>query len=101
MKDIEIEIKFKTKLKEILKELSKPKKYEPGFVDARRIISDGLSIIGMDSTDILGFAKEANENRARRVKGAQAWYKKMYQDGWRFVGAFEYEGLTYNGFVVM
>ena len=89
------------KLKEILKELSRPKKFEVGFVDARRVISDGLAIIGLDSTDILGFAKEANEVRTRRVKGAQAWFKKMYEDGWRFTGAFEYEGLLYNGFIVM
>lgn len=89
------------KLKEILKELVRPPKFEVGFVDARRIISDGLSIIGLDSTDILGFAKDANETRERRVKGAQAWYKRMYEDGWKFAGAFEYEGLLYNGFVVM
>ena len=80
----------KEKLKELLKEINRPKKYEIGFVDARRIISDGLSIIGLDATDILGFAKEANETRVRRVKGAQAWFKRMYQDGWRFGGAFEY-----------
>jgi len=89
------------KLKEIIKELAKPKKFEVGFVDARRIINDGLALIGMNATDILGFVKEANETRVRRVKGAHSWFKKMYEDGWRFAGAFEYEGLLYNGFIIM
>ena len=91
----------KTKLKEILKELIKPKKYEVGFVEARRVVDDGLAIIGLNATDILGFAKEANETRARRSKGAQAWFKRMYEDGWRFPGQFEYEGILHAGFILM
>ncbi len=93
----------KEKLKQILKELARPPKFEVGFVDARRVISDGLAIIGLDSTDILGFAKEENETIARRTKGAQAWFKRMYEDGWGFKGMFEYEGLRllYGGFIIM
>ncbi len=91
----------KEKLKELLKELSRPKKYEVGFADARRIVSDGLAIIGLDASDILGFAKEANKTKTRRTKGAQAWFKRMYEDGWRFPGQFDYEGILYAGFVIM
>jgi len=88
-------------LKEILKEMAKPRKWEVGFVEARRTINDGLIILGMNATDILGFAKEENETKVRRTRGSQAWYKKMYEDGWRYAGNFEYEGLLHKGFVVM
>ena len=88
-------------LKEILKEMAKPPKHEVGFVEARRTINDGLVILGMTATDILGFAKEANETRARRSRGSQAWFKKMYEDGWRYAGNFEYEGLLHAGFIIM
>jgi len=88
-------------LKDILKEMAKPPKHEIGFVEARRTINDGLVILGMTATDILGFAKEANETKARRSRGSQAWFKKMYEDGWRYAGNFEYEGLLHKGFVVM
>lgn len=95
------ENKFKEKLLEFLSESSKPKKFEVGFVQGNRTINDGLVILGMNATDILGFAKPANERRTRKVKGAQAWFKKMYEDGWRYKGTFEQEGLLHNGFVVM
>lgn len=95
------EKKFKEKLVEFLIEVSKPKKYEVGFVQGNRIINDGLVILGMNATDILGFAKPANERRMRKVKGAQAWFKKMYDNGWRYAGNFEQEGLLSNGFVIM
>lgn len=82
-------------------ELSKPKKFEIGFVQGNKIINDGLVTLGMNATDILGFAKPANERRIRKVRGAQAWFKNMYKNGWKYAGSFEQEGLLNNGFVVM
>ena len=93
--------KFNEKLLEFFMELAKPKKYEVGYADGIRIVQDGLSILGLDASDILGFTKPANERSIRRLRGTQAWFKKMYEDGWRYTGTFEYEGLPYNGFVVM
>jgi len=95
------EKKFKGKLLEFLMESSKPKKYEVGFVQGNRIVNDGLVILGMNATDILGFAKPENERRIRKVRGVQAWFKNMYENGWRYNGTFEQEGLLNNGFVVM
>jgi len=105
MNDIEIKIEFKKKLLEklleFLVESNKPKKYEVGYVEAKTIVSDGLSILGLDANDILGFAKAPNEVRIRRVRGSQAWFKKMYENGWKYAGNFEYAGLLNNGYVVM
>jgi len=95
------EKKFKEKLVEFLIELGKPKRYEVGFVQGNRVINDGLNILGLNAIDILGFAKSANKSRSRKSKGSQAWFKKMYEDGWRYVANFEQEGLLTNGFVVM
>ncbi len=101
MADIEIEIKFSGKLLEFLIELGKPRKYEAGYVQANKIVNDGLNILGMNASDILGFAKSDSDRRIRRVRGAQAFFKNMYDNGWRYAGNFEYEGLLNNGFVVM
>ena len=95
------ENKFKEKLVELLSELSKPKKYEVGYVQPNRTVNDGLNMIGVNANDILGFARTTEDRRVRRSRGAQAWFKKMYEDGWRYAGNFEYEGLLNNGFVVM
>lgn len=95
------EKKYKEKLLELLMELSKAKKREVGFVEAKTIVRDGLSILGLDANDILGFAKAPNERKIRRVRGSQAWFKKMYESGWKYAGNFEYEGLINNGFIVM
>jgi len=95
------EIKYKEKLLEFLIESNKAKKREVGFVEARTIISEGMTIIGLDANDILGFVKAPNERKIRRVRGSQAWFKKMYSNGWKYAGNFEYEGLINNGFVVM
>ncbi|KKL91477.1 hypothetical protein LCGC14_1894320 [marine sediment metagenome] len=95
------EKKYKEKLLELLMELSKAKKREVGFVEAKTIVRDGLSILGLDANDILGFAKAPNERKIRRVRGSQAWFKKMYEGGWKYAGNFEYEGLINNGFIVM
>ena len=95
------EKKFKEKLVEFLVELGKPKRYEVGFVQGNRVINDGLNILGLTPIDILGFAKSANDSRVRKSKGAQAWFKKMYEDGWKYVANFEQEGLLTNGFIVM
>ena len=89
------------KIAEMLIELGKPLKREVGFVEAKRIISDGLALIGLDANDILGFVKAPNEIKIRKVRGSQAWFKKMYEDGWKYAGNFEYEGLINNGYVVM
>ena len=95
------DVKFNEKLIEFLIELAKPKKYEAGYVEAKRTVSEGLAILGLDANDILGFVKSDNERRIRRVRGSQAWFKKMYGDGWKYAGNFEYEGLMNNGFIVM
>ena len=99
--DLMNEKKFKEKLVEFLVELGKPKHYQVGFVQGNRVINDGLNILGLTPIDILGFAKSANDSRVRKSKGAQAWFKKMYEDGWKYVANFEQEGLLTNGFVVM
>lgn len=101
MSDIEIKIEFNEKLIEFLIELGKPRKYEAGYVQANKIVNDGLNILGMNASDILGFAKSDNDRRVRRVRGSQAFFKNMYDKGWRYAGNFEYEGLLNNGFVVM
>lgn len=95
------EKKFKEKLVEFLVELGKPKRYEVGFVQGNIVINNGLNILGLNAIDILGFAKSANDSRIRKSKGAQAWFKKMYEDGWKYVANFEQEGLLTNGFIVM
>lgn len=95
------EKKYKEKLLEFLIESNKAKKREPGFVEAKTIVSEGLTILGLDANDILGFVKAPNERKIRRVRGAQAWFKKMYESGWKYAGNFEYGGLLNNGFVVM
>lgn len=89
------------KLLEFLVESNKAKKREIGFAEAKTIISVGLGILGMDANDILGFVKSPNERKIRRVRGSQAWFRKMYNEGWKYAGNFEYEGLLNNGFVVM
>ena len=93
--------KFNEKLIEFFMELAKPKKYEAGYVTAGRIITEGSRILGMNANDILGFTKSDSERRIRRVRGAEAWFKDMYNKGWRYAGNFEYEGLLNRGFVVM
>ena len=93
--------KFNEKLLEFFMEIAKPKKFEAGYVEAKLIVRDGLAILGLDATDILGFVKAPNERAIRRVRGAQAWFKKMYEGGWKYAGNFEYEGLLNNGFVIM
>lgn len=93
--------KYKEKLLEFLVELGKPKKYEVGYADGSRIISDGLRILGMDANDILGFTKAPDEIRIRKVRGSQAWFNSMYANGWRYSAKFEYEGLSHNGFYIM
>ena len=95
------EKKFKEKLVEFLIELGKPKRYEVGYVQGNKIINDGLSVLGLNAMDILGFSKSASDNRVRKTKGAQAWFKKMYESGWKYVANFEQEGLLTNGFAVM
>ena len=95
------EKKFKEKLVEFLMELSKPKKYEIGFVQGNKVINDGLVSLGMTATDILGFAKPENDRRIRKTRGAQAWFKNMYENGWRYAGTLEQEGLLNNGFIIM
>ena len=95
------EKRFKEKLVEFLVELGKPKRYEVGFVQGNKVINDGLNALGLNAIDILGFAKSANDNRVRKSRGAHAWFKKMYEDGWKYAGNFEQEGLLTNGFIVM
>lgn len=95
------DIKFKEKLVEFLMELAKPRRFEVAYADGNTIVQEGLTILGLDASDILGFAKPSNEIRIRQVRGSQAWFKNMYSMGWRYVAKFEYEGLSHNGFFVM
>ena len=101
MVEKELMVKIVRKYIELLMELNKPKKYEVGFVQPNVTVNDGLVMLGLTATDVLGFVRPAEDRRVRRSRGAQAWFKKMYEDGWRFAGNFEYEGLMNNGFVVM
>ncbi len=93
--------KILEKLIELIMESANPKKYEVAYAAGSTIIQEGLRILGIDASDILGFAKPENEIRIRKLRGSQAWFNTMYASGWRYVAKFEYEGLPHNGLFIM